>query len=258
MFSNDFWGTPLNESGSHGSYRPLCVLTFRLNYFLNGLQPWGYHFINIILHCLATLLLIKVSRRLLPKSKQGVGSAVTGLTFAVHPIHTEAVASVVGRADLAACNLFLFAFLAFTTHIKIRDNNNDVDSSIRNGMQKPLNSKYQKIVHSLHKNVTSCHWTRRYSREMKTEAHCVVQKVYTPKESEEYEQYSMNRMGIWTYLFISIVLAAASMLSKETGITVVGVCLLYDFVYSSASSKVSDVVLSIFVLISGTMRDECS
>lgn len=86
----------------------------------------------------------------------------------------------------------------------------------------------------------------------------MVQKVYTPKESEEYEQYSMNRMGIWTYLFISIVLAAASMLSKETGITVVGVCLLYDFVYSSASSKVSDVVLSIFVLISGTMRDECS
>ncbi|XP_045479217.1 protein O-mannosyl-transferase TMTC1-like [Harmonia axyridis] len=243
IFHNDFWGTRLNESGSHGSYRPLCVLTYRLNYLLNGFQPWGYHLVNIVLHCLATLLLIKVSRRLLPKSKQELGSAVTGLTFAAHPIHTEAVASVVGRADLAACNLFLLAFLAFSKHVKLRDNNKDRDkdkddyNTSKHGLHKQINSKYQKIVHSLHKNVTSCHWTRRCSKEMRTESHCVVQKVYATAEMEECEQYSSKRIKVWTYLSASIVLAAASMLSKETGITVVGVCLLYDYVYSSASSK---------------------
>ncbi|KFM79885.1 Transmembrane and TPR repeat-containing protein, partial [Stegodyphus mimosarum] len=32
---NDFWGTPMNREESHKSYRPLCVLTFRLNYLLH-------------------------------------------------------------------------------------------------------------------------------------------------------------------------------------------------------------------------------
>ncbi|KAK9870911.1 hypothetical protein WA026_009871 [Henosepilachna vigintioctopunctata] len=247
LFYNDFWGTPLNDSGSHGSYRPLCVLTFRLNHFLGGLQPWGYHLVNILLHCSATVLLVKVSRRLLPKSKQGLGSAVTGLTFAAHPIHTEAVASVVGRADLAACNLYLMAFLAFSTHVKLRDNNRDetVDSIAKNSSHKPINSKYHKIVHSLHKNVTSCHWTRRCNREFRSDAHCVVQKVYVPRENDRTKQFDMIKFKTWIYLFVSVVLAAASMLSKETGITVVGICLAYDFVYSNASGKNSVVTKNI-------------
>ncbi|KAL3266335.1 hypothetical protein HHI36_010513 [Cryptolaemus montrouzieri] len=242
IFNNDFWGTPLNDSGSHGSYRPLCVLTFRLNYFLNGFQPWGYHLGNIVLHCIATILLVKVSRRLFPKSKQSLGSAITGLTFAAHPIHTEAVASVVGRADLAACNLYLMAFLAFSTHVKLRDSNKDktVDRINKNDLHRPLNTKYQKIVHSLHRNVTSCHWTRRGSKEMKNDAHCVVQKLYVPKETGNHKHYGSNGIKVWIYLFVSIALAATSMLSKETGITVVGVCLLYDFVYSPTSTKGKD------------------
>ena len=43
---DDFWGTPMNSSESHKSYRPLCVATFRLNYMLHGLQPMGYHLVN--------------------------------------------------------------------------------------------------------------------------------------------------------------------------------------------------------------------
>ena len=39
IWYDDFWGTPLRDSGSHKSYRPLVVLTFRLNYAIHKLNP---------------------------------------------------------------------------------------------------------------------------------------------------------------------------------------------------------------------------
>ena len=45
-----------------------------------------------------------------------LAQAIAGLLFAVHPIHSEAVAGIVGRADLLACLFTQTAFLAYTTH----------------------------------------------------------------------------------------------------------------------------------------------
>jgi len=42
--------------------------------------------------------------------------AITGILFAVHPIHSEAVAGIVGRADLLACFLTLTSFLTYSAH----------------------------------------------------------------------------------------------------------------------------------------------
>ncbi|XP_003699417.1 transmembrane O-mannosyltransferase targeting cadherins 2 [Megachile rotundata] len=115
LLENDFWGTPLNDKGSHGSYRPLCVATFRLNHLLGGLEPWGYHLVNVALHAACTVLVVKVARKVLP-GRNNLGHAITGFLFAVHPIHSEAVAGIVGRADLLACLLTLSAFLAYCVH----------------------------------------------------------------------------------------------------------------------------------------------
>lgn len=41
---------------SHKSYRPLTVLTFWLNHRVHGLEPFGYHLVNVVLHTLVTLL----------------------------------------------------------------------------------------------------------------------------------------------------------------------------------------------------------
>ncbi|XP_073821068.1 transmembrane O-mannosyltransferase targeting cadherins 2 [Musca autumnalis] len=117
-FLHDYWGTPLTDSGSHGSYRPLCVLTFRLNFLLSGYNPWGFHLVNNLLHCLATGLVVKLARHFL-SSVWGVFA--TGALFAAHPIHTEAVAGIVGRADLAACVCYLVAFLTYMRHIAWRE-----------------------------------------------------------------------------------------------------------------------------------------
>lgn len=46
----------LLQEQSHKSYRPLTVLTFRWNYAVHGLQPAGYHLVNLLLHALVSLL----------------------------------------------------------------------------------------------------------------------------------------------------------------------------------------------------------
>uniref|UniRef100_A0A8C5LCQ8 dolichyl-phosphate-mannose--protein mannosyltransferase n=1 Tax=Jaculus jaculus TaxID=51337 RepID=A0A8C5LCQ8_JACJA len=111
VFANDFWGKGLAENTSHKSYRPLCVLSFRLNIFLTGMDPFYFHVVNVILHCLVTLVLMYTCDKAVFKHR---GLAfVTALLFAVHPVHTEAVAGIVGRADVLACLLFLLAFLSY-------------------------------------------------------------------------------------------------------------------------------------------------
>ncbi|XP_016130121.1 transmembrane and TPR repeat-containing protein 2 [Sinocyclocheilus grahami] len=117
IFYDDFWGTLLTHSGSHKSYRPLCTLSFRLNYALGGLDPWGFHLVNVVLHCATTALFSSLSSLLLGS---GCWSLLAGLLFAAHPIHTEAVAGIVGRADVGAALFFLLALRCYLRHCSLR------------------------------------------------------------------------------------------------------------------------------------------
>ncbi|XP_034032961.1 protein O-mannosyl-transferase TMTC2 [Thalassophryne amazonica] len=117
IFYDDFWGTLLTHSGSHKSYRPLCTLSFRLNRAMGGLEPWGYHLVNVIFHGAVTGLFTSLARLLLGG---GLWTVLAGLLFASHPIHTEAVAGVVGRADEGAALFFLLSLLCYIRHCKLR------------------------------------------------------------------------------------------------------------------------------------------
>nr|CAD7392097.1 unnamed protein product [Timema cristinae] len=110
IFYNDFWGTPIHKEQSHKSYRPLCVLTFRWNYAVHQLEPMGYHLVNIILHSIVCLMYYRMCSMFLPE----VSSFVAAMLFAVHPIHTEAVTGVVGRAETLSSVFFLAAFILYT------------------------------------------------------------------------------------------------------------------------------------------------
>lgn len=87
IFLNDFWGTPMQKEQSHKSYRPLCVLTFRWNYFFHELNPMGYHAVNVFLHTIVCVMFYNLCRIFLRANS----SFVAALLFAVHPIHSEAV-----------------------------------------------------------------------------------------------------------------------------------------------------------------------
>ncbi|MGH9750908.1 MAG: protein O-mannosyl-transferase TMTC1-related protein, partial [Candidatus Polarisedimenticolia bacterium] len=96
--------SPWWNTGSHRGllYRPLTSLSFAADRALaGGLRPAWFHAVNVVLHALATLLVTRLAIQILPGL---AGPAAAGLLFAVHPVHVEAVAGVVGRAEiLAAC-----------------------------------------------------------------------------------------------------------------------------------------------------------
>ncbi|KAK9498194.1 hypothetical protein O3M35_004065 [Rhynocoris fuscipes] len=114
IFFNDFWGTPIHKEQSHKSYRPLCVLTFRLNYYLQQLEPVGYHAVNVILHTIVCIMYFRMCSIFLPE----MASFVAAILFTVHPIHTEAVTGVVGRAETLSSVFFLGAFNCYVNATK--------------------------------------------------------------------------------------------------------------------------------------------
>jgi hypothetical protein len=90
-------------------YRPLTRLTFAVDWSLGAGSPHVFHGVNVLWHATATGLVYAVGRRWLSV----VGAAVATLLFAVHPVHVEAVASVVGRAEVLATVFVLAAVLLY-------------------------------------------------------------------------------------------------------------------------------------------------
>jgi Tfp pilus assembly protein PilF len=97
-----WWGDQRNRL-----WRPLTTLTFALQHALHGLAPLGYHVGNVALHAAVSVLVLVV----LAAAEVGPGTAfAAALLYATHPIHTEAVANVVGRAELIAAAGSLLAW----------------------------------------------------------------------------------------------------------------------------------------------------
>lgn len=116
LFTNDFWGIPLKHNDSHQSYRPITILTFRWNYLVGGLNPIGYHIINVLLHLTVSVLFFHICTRIFNchvYEQAPSLSVLCGLLFASHPIHTEAVSNVVGRADLLCGLFYLLTILSY-------------------------------------------------------------------------------------------------------------------------------------------------
>lgn len=100
LFVTDYWGTLELPDVFRDTrlYRPLVIVSFALNYALGGLHPLGYHVVNLVLHAGVSLAVYAVGIQILGLSC--VGATVAAGLFAVHPLHTEAVAGIVGRAEL--------------------------------------------------------------------------------------------------------------------------------------------------------------
>jgi 4-amino-4-deoxy-L-arabinose transferase-like glycosyltransferase len=95
-------------------YRPLTLLSYRVNFLLFGIAPWSYHLLNILLHLVVSLLTFQLAK---PLVRSPAVALVAALVFAVHPIHIEAVANIIGRAELLAAMFICLAMLASTSGI---------------------------------------------------------------------------------------------------------------------------------------------
>lgn len=98
-------------------YIPLTRLTWSANYALGGLDPWGYHLVNLALHATNAAIFYFVALRLLtaavgdgaPPRRRGpdlaVPAAVAALVFGVHPLRVEPVpGSAHGPTSCAPCS----------------------------------------------------------------------------------------------------------------------------------------------------------
>uniref|UniRef100_A0A7I4XW60 dolichyl-phosphate-mannose--protein mannosyltransferase n=1 Tax=Haemonchus contortus TaxID=6289 RepID=A0A7I4XW60_HAECO len=115
VFSTDYWGQAIASPQSHKSYRPLTTLTFWLNYQLNGEWTLPYHMVNIVLHVLASVLVYLLVRKIRcsPVNSGWDEALVAASAFAVHPVHSEAVANISGRAELLMSVFVLAALLYY-------------------------------------------------------------------------------------------------------------------------------------------------
>jgi tetratricopeptide (TPR) repeat protein len=93
-------------------YRPLTSLTYALNHAVGGLDPAGYHLVNVLLHALCALLVLALGRRL---GASLLAATAAALLFAVHPVHVEVVANVAGRKDALATVFIIATLLAHRT-----------------------------------------------------------------------------------------------------------------------------------------------
>lgn len=112
LMSKDFWGLDMHGgTWTNKSFRPLCTLSYRLNYWLHGLESSGFHIANVLLHGLASILVGLTATRVL--GLPSVWGAVALLFFAFHPVHTENILYLVGRADVLAV---IFGLAALIIH----------------------------------------------------------------------------------------------------------------------------------------------
>ena len=90
-----------------GLYRPLTVWLLALQWHLGGGAAWLFHAVNIALHVVVTGLVYLLARRVLSPACAGLAA----ILFAVHPVHVEAVANVVGFSELLCTGLVLASVL---------------------------------------------------------------------------------------------------------------------------------------------------
>jgi protein O-mannosyl-transferase len=102
LFSSPYW----EIEGPQALYRPLVLATYAGNYAVNGLSTLGYTAVNMVLHGAVSVLVFALARSI---GGSPAAAAVTGLAFAVHPVHTEAVTGISGRPELLTAFFFLIA-----------------------------------------------------------------------------------------------------------------------------------------------------
>jgi len=100
-FAHTYWP---EDAGGDG-YRPLTILAFRLEWALGGGSPMPFHAVNIALHVAGAVAVFWLGCAVLPLAAAWIAAAL----YAVHPVHVEAIANVVGQSELAVAFLLTLA-----------------------------------------------------------------------------------------------------------------------------------------------------
>ena len=109
-----------DEAGNYYGYRPLVHVSFAIEHELFGEVPGTGHGINSLLYALTIFLLFIVLRRLFQGYSIWLPLLAT-LLFAVHPLHTEVVASLKNRDELLSFGFGLLAMYSAQLSVEAKD-----------------------------------------------------------------------------------------------------------------------------------------
>jgi protein O-mannosyl-transferase len=103
-----------------GHWIPVTWLTFGVDHALWGMNAFGYHLTNVLLHAANAALFYLLTRRLLrlgltaaPAWAITLGAIVSALFFAVHPLRVESVVWITERRDVLSALFYLLTVLAY-------------------------------------------------------------------------------------------------------------------------------------------------
>ena len=100
-FQESYW--PMRSGAA--LYRPLVILAYAVQWALGGGSPFVFHLVNVLLAAVCAVAVFWVAGFLVPQRVAWMAAAF----FAVHPVHVEAIANVVGQAELWAALVVLGA-----------------------------------------------------------------------------------------------------------------------------------------------------
>jgi len=103
-----------------GHWIPVTWLSFGIDHALWGMNAFGYHLTNILLHaanaalvCLLALRLLRLGLTTASPRAISLGAVVAALFFAVHPLRVESVAWITERRDVLSALFYLLTVLAY-------------------------------------------------------------------------------------------------------------------------------------------------
>ncbi len=101
-----------------GNYHPLTILSYAIEYSFFGLDPWIYHFDNLLLHVLVTILVFYFVKQLTAKP---LAAVIAALLFGLHPMHVESVAWISGRKDMMYSIFYIAAMITYLAYARNTD-----------------------------------------------------------------------------------------------------------------------------------------
>ena len=112
MFGEGYWPPPRSAD----VYRPLTILFFAVQWMAGGGAPALFHAVSVLLYAGVCAVVLQLARVVLPRAP--IAAWIAAALFAVHPVHVEAVANVVGQAELLVA---LFCTAAVLLYIRARE-----------------------------------------------------------------------------------------------------------------------------------------
>ncbi|PKN88594.1 MAG: hypothetical protein CVU51_03835 [Deltaproteobacteria bacterium HGW-Deltaproteobacteria-1] len=104
-----------SELAKVGHWHPITWLSLMLDYSIFGLNPQGFHLINLLFHVMNAILLFLILCRM---TKALWPSAFVAVLFAIHPLHVESVAWIVERKDVLSTFFWMLTLGAYSYYVE--------------------------------------------------------------------------------------------------------------------------------------------